>query len=60
MSVPWKEHLFDIEQELNIDPIIKFVIFKDKTYRVQGIPIQTGSYICRYVTLILFNFKVNK
>ncbi|XP_008212893.1 UPF0160 protein MYG1, mitochondrial isoform X2 [Nasonia vitripennis] len=46
-AVPWKEHLYNIETELNIDPTIKFIVFKDNTYRVQGVPQQLGSYICR-------------
>lgn len=46
-AVPWKEHLFDIEKELGIENAIKFIIFKDNNYRVQGIPQQYGSFICR-------------
>ncbi|XP_058799041.1 MYG1 exonuclease isoform X2 [Phymastichus coffea] len=46
-SVPWKEHLYDVEKELGIENEIKFVIFKDNNYRVQGIPQQLGSFICR-------------
>ncbi|XP_014216330.1 UPF0160 protein MYG1, mitochondrial [Copidosoma floridanum] len=46
-SVPWKEHLFSIENESNIDPAIKYVIFKDNSYRVQGVPQQYGSFVCR-------------
>ena len=46
--VPWKDHLFEIEKELNIDPTIKFVIFKDNSYRVQGVPQKLGSFICRW------------
>ena len=34
---PWKEHLFDLETELSIQPSIKFVIYTDQNgkYRVQ-------------------------
>lgn len=50
---PWKDHLFDIEEELDIEEEIKFVIFHDSTdsWRVQAIPIQPDSFICRYVCL---------
>ena len=38
---PWKEHLFNIEEEGGNEVEIKFVIFPDSTpdgpYRVQGV-----------------------
>lgn len=43
----WTEHMFDLEKELNIDPIIKYVVFKDDSYRIQGVPVQLGSFVCR-------------
>ena len=34
---PWKEHLFELEKDLNIDVPIKFAIYKDQNnnWRVQ-------------------------
>lgn len=48
---PWKEHLFSIEEELGIVGELKFVIFQDSSdsWRVQGIPLQPDSFICRFV-----------
>ncbi|KAJ8665081.1 hypothetical protein QAD02_006743 [Eretmocerus hayati] len=37
-SCPWKKHLLELEEELNLEPVIKFVIFKDNNYRVQAVP----------------------
>lgn len=36
---PWKEHLFELEQDLKIEPPIKFVIYTDQSnkWRVQVI-----------------------
>ncbi|KAH9327076.1 hypothetical protein KI387_007254, partial [Taxus chinensis] len=25
---PWKEHIFELEQELNVDPLIKYVLYQ--------------------------------
>lgn len=47
----WKDHLYSIEEELKIEGQIKFCIFHDRTgdsWRVQGIPVQPDSFICRY------------
>ncbi|KAJ8683997.1 hypothetical protein QAD02_019789 [Eretmocerus hayati] len=44
---PWKEHLHNIEKELAMEPVIKYVIFKDNNYRVQGVPQKPGSFVCR-------------
>lgn len=55
--VPWKQHLLDLEVEMNIKDEVKFAIFHENlndTWRVQGIPIQPDSFICRY--LQIFNF----
>ncbi|KAJ8665082.1 hypothetical protein QAD02_006744 [Eretmocerus hayati] len=41
-SCPWKQHFLELEEELNVKPVIKFVIFKDKSYKVQAIP--TGKH----------------
>lgn len=46
---PWKEHFFDIEQELGVEPQIKYVLFcdKPKSWRVQAVPVSHGSFITR-------------
>lgn len=43
---PWKDHLWDIEQELNIGSAIKFVLFEDtnKSWRVQCVSLNVGSF----------------
>ncbi|KAJ8982928.1 hypothetical protein NQ317_004584 [Molorchus minor] len=46
---PWKDHLQALEEEMGISGEIKFCIFHDKgdSWRVQGIPVQPDSFICR-------------
>lgn len=46
---PWKEHLFDLEEEMNIGHDIKFVIFNDKpnSWRVQAVPVKPTSFVTR-------------
>ncbi|XP_043481688.1 MYG1 exonuclease isoform X1 [Leptopilina heterotoma] len=44
---PWTEHMFALEKELKIDPIIKYVIFQDNSYRIQAVPLEMGSFVCR-------------
>ncbi|XP_065169004.1 MYG1 protein isoform X2 [Atheta coriaria] len=46
---PWKDHLMQLEEELGMKGELKFVIFHDSTdsWRVQGIPIQPDSFVCR-------------
>lgn len=46
---PWKDHLFGLEEELDMVGKIKFVIFYDTTdsWRVQGVPVQPDSFVCR-------------
>lgn len=48
-SCPWKEHLLSLEEELGIVGEIKFCLFHDQTssWRIQGIPLQPDSFICR-------------
>lgn len=45
----WKDHLLSLEEEMGITGEIKFVIYHDATdsWRVQGIPQQPDSFICR-------------
>ncbi|XP_068750590.1 MYG1 exonuclease-like isoform X1 [Montipora capricornis] len=43
---PWKEHLFELEKDLNIDVPIKFVIYTDQNnkWRVQCVPVRPDSF----------------
>jgi len=43
---PWKEHLFNIEEDLGIEGAIKFVLYADNSgkWRVQTVPDQVGSF----------------
>ncbi|CCD24259.1 Myg1p NDAI_0C06000 [Naumovozyma dairenensis CBS 421] len=43
---PWKEHLYDIEKELNLENKIQFVIFKDSSnsWRVSTVPVSSTSF----------------
>ncbi|RZC33531.1 UPF0160 protein [Asbolus verrucosus] len=46
---PWKDHLQALEEEMGIKDEIKFIIYHDKanSWRVQGIPTQPDSFVCR-------------
>jgi uncharacterized UPF0160 family protein len=46
---PWKEHLFALEEEMDIKGHIKFVLFTDSygKWRVQGVPPSTYSFDLR-------------
>lgn len=47
-AIPWKEHLFQLEGEMNLSPSIKYAIFEaDNGYRVQCMPVALGSFVCR-------------
>ncbi|XP_048731571.2 MYG1 exonuclease-like [Ostrea edulis] len=43
---PWKDHLFNLEAELNINPPIKYVLYTDNNnkWRVQCVPEAVGSF----------------
>ncbi|KAK2578964.1 hypothetical protein KPH14_011167 [Odynerus spinipes] len=48
--VPWQKHLEELEKELNIKPLIKYVIFKDDnndSYRIRAVPVKPESFVCR-------------
>lgn len=46
--VPWKEHMFDIEKDLNLTGEIFYAIYKDKSsWRVICVPNTPNSFICR-------------
>ncbi|XP_067007428.1 MYG1 protein [Anabrus simplex] len=45
---PWKEHYFELEKEMKLEPTVKFVLFEDRgTWRVQAVPVGVGSFVCR-------------
>jgi len=46
---PWTDHLLSLEEDLSLKGELKFVLFEDRngTWRVQAIPIQADSFICR-------------
>lgn len=43
---PWKEHLYEIERELEIEGEIEFVLFTDSSgsWRVSTVPVSSGSF----------------
>ncbi|KAK2177968.1 hypothetical protein NP493_570g04001 [Ridgeia piscesae] len=45
-SCPWKDHLFSVEDEQEIQPTIKFVLFTDQSgkWRVQCVPVELFSF----------------
>jgi uncharacterized UPF0160 family protein len=50
--VPWKSHLFDLEQDLGLtNQEIKYAIYKDKgadkSFRVKCVPVCDGSFVNR-------------
>nr|XP_013189938.1 unnamed protein product [Amyelois transitella] len=46
---PWKEHLFDLENEMGIGHEIKYVLFNDKpkSWRIQAVPLEPTSFVTR-------------
>ncbi|KAJ4811952.1 UPF0160 protein [Rhynchospora pubera] len=47
---PWKLHLFELEQELKIDPPIKYALYQDGrsgTWRVQAVAVSPDSFESR-------------
>lgn len=51
---PWKEHLFDLENEMELEGVIKYVLFNDlpDCWKIQAVPVSPTSFIPRYVLLI--------
>ena len=45
-SCPWKDHLFSVEEEQEILPTVKFVLFTDQSgkWRVQCVPKELFSF----------------
>ncbi|GMY30625.1 UPF0160 protein-like [Fagus crenata] len=47
---PWKLHLFELEEELKIDPPVKYVLYQDdrsKHWRVQAVAVSPDSFESR-------------
>ncbi|KMZ65660.1 hypothetical protein ZOSMA_313G00100 [Zostera marina] len=47
IKISWKLHLFELEAELKIDPLIKYVIYQDdrsKSYRIQAVSVAPGNF----------------
>ncbi|KAI0501024.1 hypothetical protein KFK09_019242 [Dendrobium nobile] len=47
---PWKLHLFELEEELKIDPPIKYVLYQDdrsKSWRVQAVAVSPDKFESR-------------
>ena len=47
---PWKEHLFELEKEQNIEGQILFTLFEDdtnKSWRVCAVPVEDQSFVSR-------------
>jgi uncharacterized UPF0160 family protein len=44
---PWPDHLHNLEKELSLEGVLKYVVFEDvkgKTWRVQAVPSKLGSF----------------
>jgi len=43
---PWKDHLLELEEELQLSPLVKYVLFTDKSdsWRVQCVPATNNSF----------------
>lgn len=48
-GVPWREHLFDLEDELDIQGQLKYVLFTDLNgqWRTQAVPVSVHSFVLR-------------
>ncbi|KAL3699304.1 hypothetical protein R1sor_017326 [Riccia sorocarpa] len=47
---PWKQHLFELEQELQLKPTIKYVVYQDDrsgSWRVQAVALSPGMFESR-------------
>lgn len=47
--LPWKDFYFDLQNDLKLEPTVKYVIFQDNSnsWRVQAIPVALGSFVCQ-------------
>ncbi|XP_020084549.1 UPF0160 protein MYG1, mitochondrial-like isoform X3 [Ananas comosus] len=47
---PWKLHLFELEEELKVDPPVKYVLYKDErgnNWRVQAVAVSPNTFESR-------------
>ncbi|KAG2680721.1 hypothetical protein I3760_11G111100 [Carya illinoinensis] len=47
---PWKLHLLELEEEMKIDPLIKYIVYQDdrnKTWRVQAVAVSPDRFESR-------------
>jgi uncharacterized UPF0160 family protein len=46
---PWQSHLFDIEAEIRVEPLILYVLYGDSSgsWRIQAVPEKPGSFQSR-------------
>ena len=56
---PWKDHLLELEQDLQCSPLVKYVLFEDSngSWRVQCVPASKNSFENRLDTQI-FNIMI--
>nr|KAJ0189506.1 hypothetical protein LSAT_V11C800390480 [Lactuca sativa] len=50
MSCPWKLHIFELEVEMKIDPVLKYVIYQDERnnkWRVQAVAVSPDKFESR-------------
>ena len=54
---PWKEHLFQLEEENDLGDDIKYVLYQDTSsnWRIQCVPAGRDTFANRLVCLIKFN-----
>ena len=45
-GLPWRDHLYELEKEYNIDPLIKFVLYQDVSdmWRVQAVTVEGQAF----------------
>ncbi|XP_058823109.1 MYG1 protein-like isoform X1 [Topomyia yanbarensis] len=46
---PWKEHLYELEEDYGITGLSKYVIYynKENDWRIICVPLQSASFVCR-------------
>ncbi|KAL2609437.1 hypothetical protein R1flu_028010 [Riccia fluitans] len=47
---PWKQHLFELEQEFQLNPTVKYVVYQDErsgSWRVQAVAVSPGMFESR-------------
>lgn len=57
---PWKDHLLTLEEDLDVKPSLKFVLFEDQNgkWRVQCVPVDKNSFENRCVHRLDNTFSV--